>query len=113
MKKSDVKEEFSVIDRLHPVKSVIKERYPLTQFGSTKHTYHISLDFADAPIQFKVGDSIGIYPQNDPRLVQHLIEAMKARKGREHPGSAQRCNHHFMGVLKFQGQSFSTHNFFS
>jgi sulfite reductase (NADPH) flavoprotein alpha-component len=79
MKKSDFKEQFSVIDRLHPVKSVIKERYPLTQCGSTKHTYHVSLDFNDAPIRFKVGDSIGIYPQNDPRLVQHLIEAMRVR----------------------------------
>jgi sulfite reductase (NADPH) flavoprotein alpha-component len=79
MKKSDPKEEYSVIDRHHPVKSTIKERYPLTKTGSTKHTYHVSLDFNDAPIQFKVGDSIGICPQNDPRLVQHLIEAMKAQ----------------------------------
>jgi sulfite reductase (NADPH) flavoprotein alpha-component len=79
MKKSDSKEEFSAIDRLHPIKSVIKERYPLTKTGSTKHTYHVSLDFNNAPIRFKVGDSIGIYPQNDPRLVQHLIEALKAQ----------------------------------
>jgi sulfite reductase (NADPH) flavoprotein alpha-component len=81
MKKSDSKEEFAVIDRLHPVSSIIKERYPLTKPGSTKHTYHISLDFNDEPLRFKVGDSIGIYPQNDPHLVQHLIEAMKAHGG--------------------------------
>ncbi len=79
MKKSESKEDISAIDRLHPVKSVIKERYPLTKPGSTKNTYHVSLDFHDAPIRFKVGDSIGIYPQNDPHLVQHLIGAMKAR----------------------------------
>jgi sulfite reductase (NADPH) flavoprotein alpha-component len=66
------------IDRLHPCISIIKERYPLTKTGSTKHTFHVSLDFNDAPIRFKVGDSIGIYPQNDPRLVEHLIDAMKA-----------------------------------
>lgn len=79
MKKSETKEELSLVDRHHPVKSWIKERYPLTKTGSTKHTYHVSLNFDDAPIHFKVGDSIGIYPQNDPHLVQHLIEAMKAQ----------------------------------
>ncbi len=68
-----------VIDRLHPVHSFIKERFPLTKTGSTKHTYHISLDFDQKPVRFKVGDSIGIYGQNDPRLVQHLITAMKAK----------------------------------
>ncbi len=66
------------IDRLHPVNATIKERYSLTKPESTKHTVHISLDLSHAPIRFKVGDSIGIYGQNDPRLVRHLIEAMKA-----------------------------------
>lgn len=79
MKKSDSKEGYPVIDRHHPIKSTIKERYPLTKTGSTKHTYHVTLDFNDAPIRFKVGDSIGIYPQNDPHLVQHLIEAIRAQ----------------------------------
>src|SRR5713101_4406313 len=68
-----------VIDRLHPVKARIKERFLLTKPGSTKHTFHLSLDFGTEPIRFKVGDSIGIYAQNDPLLVQHLIEAMKAK----------------------------------
>ncbi len=67
-----------LIDRLHPVNATIKERFALTSSGSTKQTFHISLDLSHAPIQFKVGDSIGIYAQNDPHLVQHLIEAMKA-----------------------------------
>jgi sulfite reductase (NADPH) flavoprotein alpha-component len=79
---SDSKEEpaSAVIDRLHPAIATIKERYLLTKAGSTKHTFHVSLDLSRAPIQFKVGDSIGIYAQNDPHLVSHLIEAMKAKK---------------------------------
>lgn len=68
-----------LIDRLRPVHSFIKERFLLTKTGSTKQTYHISLDFDRMPIRFKVGDSIGIYGQNDPSLVQHLIAAMKAK----------------------------------
>jgi sulfite reductase (NADPH) flavoprotein alpha-component len=67
------------IDRLHPAPAVIKERFLLTKQGSTKRTFHLSLDITQAPIQFKVGDSIGIYAQNDPHLVQHLLEAMKAK----------------------------------
>jgi sulfite reductase (NADPH) flavoprotein alpha-component len=71
------------IDRHHPVNAFIKERFPLTKCGSTKQTYHVSLDLNQMPIRFKVGDSIGIYAQNDPRLVQHLIEAMKAKGDEE------------------------------
>lgn len=79
MKISTPSPEFFSIDRLQPAKATIRERYPLTKTGSTKHTFHVSLDITHIPIEFKVGDSIGIYPQNDPRLVQHLIGAMKAK----------------------------------
>jgi sulfite reductase (NADPH) flavoprotein alpha-component len=67
-----------LIDRLHPAPATIKERYLLTKEGSSKQTFHLSLDLGLAPLTFKVGDSIGIYAQNDPHLVAHLIQAMKA-----------------------------------
>src|SRR3989304_8018373 len=67
-----------VIDRVHPVSDSIKERFPLTKTGSTKQTHHVALDIKSAAITFKSGDSLGIYPQNDPILVQHLITAMHA-----------------------------------
>src|SRR5579863_5382844 len=79
MKFSDSKENIPTIDRLHPAVATIKERFALTKPESTKHTFHVALDLSNAPIRFKVGDSIGIYAQNDPILVNHLIEAMKAR----------------------------------
>jgi sulfite reductase (NADPH) flavoprotein alpha-component len=79
MKMYTPNEEPPLIDRLHPVKATIKHRYSLTKIDSTKQTFHVSLDITQAPIRFKVGDSIGIYPQNDPHLVQHLIDAMKAK----------------------------------
>ena len=76
---SESKEEKPVIDRLHPAFAMIKERFLLTKEGSTKHTFHVSLDLSNAPITFRVGDSVGIYPQNDPILVNHLIEALGAK----------------------------------
>lgn len=75
---SDPQEELPIIDRHHPGTAIIKNRFLLTKEGSTKQTFHITLDLSSAPVRFKVGDSIAIYPQNDPILVQHHIEALQA-----------------------------------
>lgn len=66
------------IDRHHPANATIKERYLLTKEGSTKYTSHVTLNTSNIPLNFKVGDSIGIYAQNDPVLVKHIIDAMQA-----------------------------------
>ncbi len=79
---SDSETELPLINRHHPAIATIKDRFLLTKQGSTKNTYHVTLDLSSAPVRFQVGDSIGIYPQNDPILVQHLIHAIKA-KGNE------------------------------
>jgi sulfite reductase (NADPH) flavoprotein alpha-component len=67
-----------MINKTHPFFAKIKDRYLLTQQGSTKETYHISLDTTNSGIDFKVGDSIGVFAQNDPILVEHLLEALRA-----------------------------------
>lgn len=64
------------IDRNNPVACTLQERYPLTKDGSSKQTWHISLDLTQADLEFEPGDSVGIYAQNDPILVSHLIEAI-------------------------------------
>ncbi len=63
--------------RVSPFSAVIKERYPLTKLGSTKETHHVVLDLKNSQMSFKVGDSLGIYGDNDPTLVQRLIAAMR------------------------------------
>lgn len=63
-------------DRNHPILCTIKERYPLTKGCSTKQTWHISLDCRHTALLFEPGDSVGIYPQNDPTLVSQLIDAI-------------------------------------
>jgi sulfite reductase (NADPH) flavoprotein alpha-component len=65
------------ISRLKPFSAVIKERYPLTKPGSTKETHHVVLDLKNSDMTFKVGDSLGIYGDNDPGLVERLMSAMK------------------------------------
>ncbi|SRR5581483_4617983 len=75
---SDLNEKLPIVDRHHPAIVTIKERYLLTKPSSTKQTFHVSLDLSSIPLQFKAGDSIAVYPQNDPLLVEHLIKALKA-----------------------------------
>ncbi|MBS0615105.1 MAG: sulfite reductase [Verrucomicrobia bacterium] len=55
----------------------IKERYALTKPGSTKATYHIVLDLQGCPFSFKVGDSLGIYPHNDPLIVERWLSRLE------------------------------------
>lgn len=64
--------------RHHPVFLRMKERKELTSGGieSAKQTFHISLDLAAAEISFEAGDSLGVFAQNDPTLVQHILQAM-------------------------------------
>ncbi len=66
-----------VIDRKNPVPVTLKTKQLLTKQGSTKQTYHLSLNIANSGLQFKVGDSLGIYPENHPLLVERLIQAMQ------------------------------------
>lgn len=66
----------SIIDRNHPALVTIQKRFPLTKKGSSKTTYHVTLNLKDSHVHFKAGDSLGIYSQNDPLLVQQLLNAL-------------------------------------
>ena len=65
--------------RTSPYFARIKERFLLTGPGSTKKTYHIALDVANANLSCKVGDSIGILPENSPDEVNGFLEEMQAK----------------------------------
>src|SRR3990167_8298556 len=67
----------SHFDRTHPYMSKMTDRYLLTKNGSSKTTYHIELDIASSDISFCVGDSVGIYPQNDPEMVDSILNILK------------------------------------
>ena len=64
------------IDRNHPVSVLIKDRWSLTKEGSTKETWHVILDMSSVDLDYEPGDSVGIFGQNDPLLVEHLINAL-------------------------------------
>lgn len=70
-------------NRANPFMATIKERYCLCKPGSEKKTYHIVIDLSGSGINYEVGDSIGIYPQNDPEMVERNLRAMRATGNEE------------------------------
>ncbi|RAP75868.1 assimilatory sulfite reductase (NADPH) flavoprotein subunit [Paenibacillus montanisoli] len=62
--------------RANPFQAAVLENLNLNGRGSDRETRHLEISLEDSGIQYEPGDSIGIYPQNHPRLVDELIEAM-------------------------------------
>jgi sulfite reductase (NADPH) flavoprotein alpha-component len=61
-----------------PVDVTFLARRKLTREGSEKAAYHIEFDLSSSGLDYTVGDSFGIYPQNDPVLVDAVIAAIHA-----------------------------------
>ena len=64
--------------RDNPVVATLAQRHRLNKDGSQKETWHIELDLAGTELAYEVGDSLGIYPINDPGLVDAVIAALGA-----------------------------------
>jgi sulfite reductase (NADPH) flavoprotein alpha-component len=62
--------------RPHPVTARFLSRTPLNGRGSEKHTCHIEIDLEGTGIEYEVGDSLGVFPQNDPALADAIIAAI-------------------------------------
>ncbi|MFB5265595.1 assimilatory sulfite reductase (NADPH) flavoprotein subunit [Paenibacillus enshidis] len=62
--------------RTHPFHAEVLENLNLNGRGSDRETRHIELSLEGSNLQYEAGDSLGIYPENDPRLVDELIDAM-------------------------------------
>jgi sulfite reductase (NADPH) flavoprotein alpha-component len=71
-------DESTPYSRINPFIAKVKERTRLSKPGSKKNTHFISLDLDGSDMSYNVGDSIGIYPVNDPFLVTWTLRAMNA-----------------------------------
>jgi sulfite reductase (NADPH) flavoprotein alpha-component len=60
---------------LGPVAAEIVELIDLNSSQSDKETYHLELSFEGAAPQYKPGDSLDLYPENDPAYVDDLLKA--------------------------------------
>ncbi|MDA8718275.1 hypothetical protein N9M09_03570, partial [Candidatus Poseidoniales archaeon] len=57
----------------NPYGSKITECYVLNGEGSKKETRHIVFDLGDSGLDYKVGDALGVLPENPPTIVEELI----------------------------------------
>jgi sulfite reductase (NADPH) flavoprotein alpha-component len=67
--------------RDNPVEAAFVSRTRLNEPGSQKETWHIELDLAGSGLNYEVGDSFGVYPRNDPALVDAIVRALGAPPG--------------------------------
>ena len=59
-----------------PARLVVNRR--LSGPESEKDTRHFELDLTEWGLSFEVGDSLAVYPTNDPQLVDEIIHALGA-----------------------------------
>ncbi|SFK33199.1 sulfite reductase subunit alpha [Methylocapsa palsarum] len=61
-----------------PVEISFLSRGRLNKESSEKSTYHIEFDLSGSGLEYCVGDSLGVFPRNDPALVDAVIAALHA-----------------------------------
>lgn len=66
----------SAYSRTNPFKAEVLENINLNGRGSNKENRHIEISLEGSGLSFEPGDSVGIYPQNDPILVDELIKEL-------------------------------------
>ncbi len=62
--------------RDNPVYATFLRRRRLNKPGSEKETWHIDIDLAGTDLDYVVGDSFGIFPANDQKLVAAVLTAL-------------------------------------
>lgn len=63
--------------REQPVKIDFLGSHLLNKEGSQKETVHIDFDLSAAGIDYVAGDSMGIFAENSPALVDHILERLE------------------------------------
>jgi sulfite reductase (NADPH) flavoprotein alpha-component len=68
----------SIPTRDNPATATFLSRTRLNRAGSEKETWYIEVDLKGTGIDYTVGDSFGLFPVNDPALVDAVIHALDA-----------------------------------
>jgi len=65
--------------RDNPAEAKFLSRARLNKSGSEKETWHVEFDLSESDIDYAVGDSFGVFPNNDGALVDAIIAAIGAK----------------------------------
>jgi len=64
--------------RDNPAVATLLSRRLLNKPGSEKETWHVEFDLSESGLDYTVGDSFGLFPTNDPALVDAVLKALGA-----------------------------------
>jgi sulfite reductase (NADPH) flavoprotein alpha-component len=63
----------ALYSRKNPFPAKLKTNRKLTKEGSAKDTRHFEIVLEGSGIQYEVGDSLGVFPTNNPALVEEIL----------------------------------------
>ncbi|GAO43874.1 NADPH--sulfite reductase flavoprotein alpha-component [Flavihumibacter petaseus NBRC 106054] len=63
--------------RKNPFKATVLEKIQLNGRGSAKETYHVELSLEGSGLSYQPGDTVGIWVENEPTLVNGLLSYRK------------------------------------
>ena len=76
----------SPYSRKNPFPGRVTTNRLLSRPGSGKEIRHFEVDLTGAGLTYEVGDSAGVYPENDPALVEEILAALAADGDQLVPG---------------------------
>jgi len=68
----------AAVSRDAPVEATLLSRTLLNKPGSDKETWHIEFDIAGTGLAYAAGDCFGLFPHNDPALVEAVLRTIDA-----------------------------------
>ena len=66
----------SPYDRQHPYGASLSVRQKITGRRSDKDVRHLEIDLAGSGLRYEPGDALGVWFENDPALIDRLLEAL-------------------------------------
>jgi len=63
----------ALYSRKNPFPAKLKTNRKLTAEGSAKDTRHFEIDLSGSGLTYEVGDSLGVFPTNNPVLVEEIL----------------------------------------
>ncbi len=67
--------------RKNPFGAKLIRNVKLTGEGSAKDVRHVEIDLTDGDLEYRVGDSLGVYPSNCPDLIDEIVAACEMSDG--------------------------------
>lgn len=98
---ADPESEYS---RSNPFRAEVLENLNLNGRGSARETRHLELSLEGSGLTYEPGDSLGVYPENHPRLVDEIIEAMgwnaeeQVATGKSSTAALREALHHYFEI---------------